>query len=48
MITQFQNDETMQYATRSLYRTMENFVVYRIYLPDQEIVNESVLQPKIK
>jgi hypothetical protein len=48
MITQFQNDETMQYATRSLYRNMENFVVYRIYLPDQEIVNESVLQPKIK
>ncbi len=34
MITQFQNDETMQYATRPLYPNIKEFVVYRIYLPD--------------
>lgn len=37
MITQFQNDETMQYATKPVYPNMEFFVVYRLYLLDDEL-----------
>lgn len=37
MITQFQNDETMQYATKPVYPNMEFFVVYRIHLFDDEL-----------
>jgi hypothetical protein len=34
MITQFQNDKSMQ--LKSVYQNMEVFVVYRIYLSDDE------------
>jgi hypothetical protein len=37
MITRFQNDETMQYSTKSVYKNMQNFVVYRIYLSEKEL-----------
>ena len=39
MITQFQNDETMN--LKPVYQNMEFFVVYRIHLLDEEVLDQS-------